>query len=190
MFIETNPTGDQPSSEHSMVGATINPFQRALLAANGTVTAMLEAYFSEPIHIIKLSEELIETPQHRLNLLQPGERVIARKVLLRGRNSCRNFVYAESLILIDNLESEFSHELLTTQKPIGQLWVEHKVETFKDIIESGEKMARSLSAYFHISPDAPLLFRTYSVSSKGKVIMIITETFPERYSFEHLPLVS
>ncbi|MEM6752045.1 MAG: chorismate pyruvate-lyase family protein [Cyanobacteria bacterium P01_C01_bin.38] len=171
-----------------LVTPDLGTFQKILLKANGTVTAMLEAYLSEPIQVVKLSEQLanmkLEFPMIKLN---KQEQVITRKVLLQGEISQRNFIYADSLILINNLDELLSYELLNTNKPIGKLWSEHKIETFKEIIDSGEEPANELSNYFSLEPKENILFRTYCVFSKAKVIMIITEKFPQNY---FLPRVS
>ncbi len=180
----------QPSTYYTGT-PNLNHFQRMLMKANGTVTAMLEAYLSEPIQVVKLSENLtkmkLELPNIRLN---QEEQVIARTVLLQGKISRRNFIYADSLILINNLDERFSHQLLNTKTPIGKLWSEQKVETFKEILDSGIEPANELSHYFSIEPQENLLFRTYSVSSQGKINMIITEKFPESYFTQPVPLAS
>ncbi len=183
--------GDLQISTNYTQATDINSFQRILLKANGTVTAMLEAYLSEPIQVVKLSENLakmeLELPKIKLN---KQEQVIARKVLLQGKMSRRNFIYADSLILINNLDERFSSQLLNTKIPIGKLWSEQKVETFKEIIDTGIEPANELSNYFSIEPSENLLFRTYSVSSQGKITMIITEKFPESYFSPQVPLAS
>lgn len=162
----------------------ISAFQRILLKADGTVTAMLEAYLSEPIQVVKLSERLAKIELELPNIISDKEEeVISRKVLLQGKFSRHNFIYADSVILINNLNKQISHELLNTKKPIGKIWAEQRVETFKEIIISGKELANELSHYFYIEPKDNLLFRTYSVSSQGKIIMIITEKFPESCYF-------
>ena len=183
--------GNLQPSTHYTEAPDLSSFQRILLKANGTVTAMLEAHFSEPIQVVKLSENLakmeLELPNIKLN---KEEQVIAREVLLQGKMSRRNFIYADSLILINNLDERFSHELLNTKTPIGKLWSAQKVETFKEIIDSGTEPANELSNYFGIEPEANLLFRTYSVYSQGKITMIITEKFPENYLTPQVLLAS
>jgi len=174
--------GSLQTSTHYVGTPDLNAFQRILLNANGTLTAMLEAYWSEPIQVVKLLEKLVKVELELPNIkLNKEEQVIARKVLLQGKLSRRNFVYADSLILIDNVDERYSHELLNTNKPIGKLWSEQKVETFKEIIDSGKEPANELSNYFCIEPSEILLFRTYSVYARGKITMIITEKFPESY---------
>ncbi len=184
-------TRDLQTSTHYTGVTDLSSFQRVLLKANGTVTAMLEAYLAEPIQVVKLSENLtkmkLELPNIRLN---QEEQVIARTVLLQGKISRRNFIYADSLILINNLDERFSHQLLNTKTPIGKLWSEQKVETFKEILDSGIEPANELSNYLSIEPQENLLFRTYTVSSQGKINMIITEKFPESYFTQQVPLAS
>lgn len=183
--------GDSQTSAYYTGASALGAFQRVLLQANGTVTAMLEAYLSEPIQVIKLSESLAEMALELPNIqLNDQELVITRKVLLQGKVSHRNFIYADSLILINNLDERFSHQLLHTKTPIGKLWSAQKVETFKEIINSGKEPANELSNYFCIRPDETLVYRTYSVSSQGKITMIITEKFPENSFPSQVPLAS
>lgn len=174
--------GDLQSYTHHTQVPNLGDFQRILLQADGTVTAILEAYLNEQIQVVKLSESIekikLELPNIKLN---HPEEVMVRKILLQGKISQRNFIYADSFILINNLEKRFSHELLETNKPIGKLWSEQKVETFKEIIHSGIEPANELANYFCIKPEENLIVRTYSVSSQGKITMIITEKFPKNY---------
>jgi chorismate-pyruvate lyase len=160
----------------------LSAFQRILLKTNGSVTDILEAYLFESIQLVKLSENLAKMECELPNIKSSKEEpIFARKVLLQGKNSRRNFIYANSLILIDNLDEQFSHDLLNTKTPIGKLWSQQKVETFKEIIDSGKEPANGLSDYFCVETEENLLFRTYSVLSQGKPTMIITEKFPESY---------
>lgn len=160
----------------------LSAFQKILLTANGTVTSMLEAYSSESIQVVKISEKLANIDRNFPSMkLNQEEQIMARKVLLQGKISCRNFIYADSVILINNLEEKFRHELFNTNKPIGQIWSEQKVETFKEIITYGKESANELAIYFNIKPEENVFFRTYSVSSQRKITMIITEKFPESY---------
>jgi len=162
--------------------SALSTFQRILLTTNGTVTDMLEAYFWEPIQLVKLSEELVKSDREFLPLeLKPGTEVIERRILLRGSISRKNYIYAESLILLDNLDEHFRNELLKNQTPIGKIWLEKRVETFKEIIDSGKYPANELAPYFNIEPSENLLFRTYCVVSNLKYTMMITEKFPESY---------
>jgi len=158
----------------------LSPFQRILLTTDGTLTEILEAYLFEPLLIVKLSEEIILTTQDIPPLdLKSGSEVIERKVLLQGKISRKNFIYAESRLVADRLELKFRDELLKSQIPMGRLWLEHKIETFKEIIDSSQELAEDLSNYFKIQTEDRMLSRTYRVFSNHQPIMMITEKFPE-----------
>ncbi|MGK7940244.1 MAG: chorismate pyruvate-lyase family protein [Crocosphaera sp.] len=162
---------------------SLSTFQRILLTTNGTVTDILESYLAEQIQLVKLSENLVSM-EHDIpsRQIKKGDQVIEREVLLRGKLSLRNVIYASSVVLVDNLSERFRNELLKTKTPIGKLWFEHKVEKFKELMDSGKEPAQELSQYFvGVEPEDNLLFRTYGVFSQGKPTMIITEKFPESY---------
>lgn len=159
----------------------LSRLQRVLLTTDGTLTEILEAYFLECVQLIKLSECLNHSPISipMLNVAQQ-ERVIERNILLRGSVSKRNFVYAESIVVVDRLDMELQEKLTTTQVPMGRLWLEHKLETFKEMIEIKRESAGELAGYFNVQPDEDILARTYRVFSKKVPIILITEKFPVR----------
>ena len=163
----------------------LSDFQKILVKTNGSITRLLETCFAEKIRLVKLSEYVgqIETELPHLQVKEKG-RVLTREVILQGRNSCSNFIYAHSRILIDNLEAEFRDKLLNSKTPIGKIWLEQRVETFKEINDSGREPANGLSSYFCIEPGENLLYRNYSVFSQDRLTMIITEKFPESYFCE------
>ena len=162
--------------------STLSPFQRILLTTDGTLTEILEAYLFEPIQIVKLAEEIVATKQDIPALdLKAGSEVIERKVLLRGKISRKNFIYAESILVPERLEPKFREELLKSQISMGRLWLEHKIETFKEIIDLSQESADNLSNYFKIKTEDRMLSRTYRVFSNHQPIMMITEKFPESY---------
>ena len=160
----------------------LSTFQRILLTTDGTVTDILEAYAFEQIRIVKLSEKLVLLDQDILPMeLKKGAEVIARKILLQGKISRKNFVYAESILVPERLDDQFKEALLETKTPIGKIWFEQKVETFKEILEASKESAEGLSTYFGIEPSDNLLSRTYQVVTNRKSVMMITEKFPESY---------
>ena len=162
--------------------AKLSTFQRILLTTDGTLTEILEAYLFEQINMVKLSEKLISIKQDVSYLeLTSGSEVIERKILLQGKISRKNFIYAESLLVPERLEEKFHQELLKSQTPLGRLWLEHKMETFKEIVDSVEEPAGELASYFKIEREDRMLSRTYRVFSNRQPIMMITEKFPESY---------
>jgi chorismate-pyruvate lyase len=170
----------RPDLDKSLTKSHIEPsrlsaFQRILLTTDGTLTEILEAYLFEPIQIVKLSEEIILTSQDILSLdLKNASQAIERKVLLQGKISRKNFIYAESILVLERLEPKFRDELLKSKIPMGRLWLEHKIETFKEIIDSSQELAEDLSNYFKIKTEDRMLSRTYRVFSNHQPLMMIT----------------
>ncbi len=173
---------DQSLHRSHIDPSKLSIFERILLTTDGTVTDMLEAYFFEQIQLVKLSEQAIKLDHDIPEMdLSQGADVIERKILLQGKISRRNYIYAESILVLDRLPPEFRAELLETKTPIGKIWLEQKVETFKEILDTGKQPANGLSTYFNISEDEPVLFRTYCVRSNRQPTMMITEKFPKMY---------
>jgi chorismate-pyruvate lyase len=164
----------------------LSTFQRIILTTNGTLTEILEAYLFEKIGIVKLSEGLVSITQD-IPLLQVkrGSEVIERKILLQGKISRKNFIYAESILVTDRLEAKFKNELLHSNIPLGRLWLEYKLETFKEIVDTAAETAAELAAYFPIQPEDKILSRTYRLFSQRQPIMSITEKFPASYFLAH-----
>ncbi|MGL5078957.1 MAG: chorismate--pyruvate lyase family protein, partial [Waterburya sp.] len=151
----------------SLIRNHINPselstFQRIILTTDGTLTEILEAYLFEKIRIVKLSEDTVAITEDIPALeVKQGSEVIDRKVLLQGKISRKNFIYAESTLVTERLDEKFQNELLHSKAPLGRLWLEHKLETFKEIIDTAEETAEHLLAYFPLQPEDKIFSRTY-----------------------------
>jgi chorismate-pyruvate lyase len=173
--------------QESLRQSTLHPrslssFQRILLTTDGTVTEILEAHLWEAIQIHKLFQEVVETEFDIAYLhVASGTKVLIRKVLLRGKMTHKNYIYAESITAVDHLDANLRHGLLKTQKPLGQLMIENRMETFREILVCRPVPAEDLAQYFAIKSEETLISRTYRVFSNRKPIMLITEKFPESY---------
>jgi len=172
---------DQSLKKSHIEPSNLSTFQRILLTTDGTVTEMLEAYALENMNVVKLAEGLVSSVQKIPILeLDQGTQVIERKILLQGKISRKNYLYAESIIVPERLEERFQDALLKSQTPIGKLWLQYKVETFKEIVDTGKEPMVNLADYFLGNKDEKMLFRTYRVFNNRQPVMMITEKFPER----------
>lgn len=177
----------RPDLQISLTQSRIDPsrlstFQRIILTTDGTLTEILEAYLDEKIRVIKLSEGVVSiVKDNRALEIKVGSQVIERRVLLQGKISHRNWIYAESVIVPERLDELHRERLLRSQESIGRLWLEHRVETFKEIIDSARESAGEVAQHFDIDPETRLFSRTYRVFSNRKPVMTITEKFPETY---------
>jgi len=165
------------AAEAAALGADL--VQHILLVTDGTVTNVLEAYAGERINVIKLRQTTEPAGLSVTDLeVQESDEVMHREVLLTGRDSGRTFVYALSQIVPDRLDPEMRRGLLESLKPIGRLFEENRVETFREILAAGREPAGARSVHFGIERAAPLISRTYRIIARGRPIMLITEKFP------------
>ena len=172
----------QDLQDYYVAPSSLSTFQRILLTTDGTVTDILESYLFEQIRVFKLSEKLISIDKELASMnVKVGTDVILRKVLLQGKISRKNVIYAESIVIPENMEEKFRKALLETKIPIGKIWFEQRVETFKEILDTKKELAGDLAHYFGIEPSDKMLSRTYRVVTDGKPVMTITEKFPESY---------
>jgi len=152
--------------------------ERVLLVSDGTLTDIVEAAYLEPIALVKVAIEVSASAAAVEELeLAAGASVMRRRILLRGESSGTCYVYGDSLIALDALDPVFREELVASTHPMGRLWVLHKLETHKEILRIWRAPAGELGARLGVAPDAALLSRTYRVISRGRPIMLITESF-------------
>jgi chorismate-pyruvate lyase len=172
--------------QRSLVGSPIDPskltsFQRILLTTDGMVTEMLEANFWERMVVERLFQEDYPLESELPDLeCKPGEHILDRRIVLRGRMSHLARLYAESFIVPDRLPEFIRDGLINSAKPIGHLILENRLETFREILGCVREEAGEIAAHFRIEPTDYLIARRYRVIAHGHPIMLITEKFPER----------
>jgi chorismate-pyruvate lyase len=152
----------------------LSHFQKVLLVTDGTVTELLEQYLDERIKVLKLYEQ-VEEP---ITMNDYGMPILRRKILLQGQHSLHNWLYAESVILLNNLSEEFRIDLLNSREPIGKLWSKYRLETYKERLIIEREQMNMLAIYFDLHAEEEMMSRTYNVYSNHKLIMVITEKFP------------
>ncbi|MGD1090893.1 MAG: chorismate pyruvate-lyase family protein [Bryobacteraceae bacterium] len=166
--------------------SSLDLLQRILLISDGTLTETLEAAFLEPIALIKLAIDT-QPASARIDALEveAGAMLMRRKILLCGETGGINFVYAESLLVLGRLPGPFREGLVESNLPIGRLWLEQKLETWKQILTVERRPAGDSAEYFELGEDAEILARRYRVFSGGQPVMMITEHFPANYGRPH-----
>lgn len=172
-------SADSGSGPALLSDPSLSALQRILLTTDGTVVQLLEAWFDDPIGLA--GHQQFSTPVGPADRdLQPAgdETILRRRVLLNGRRTRRNYVYADTAIVLDRLPAGLRHDLLTTSQPIGRLLQRHRVETLREVLRMGRRPAASLATEFGIDGDDELLYRVYQVVAGGRPIMLISEHFP------------
>ncbi|MEZ5353904.1 MAG: chorismate pyruvate-lyase family protein [Bryobacteraceae bacterium] len=164
--------------------ADLGMVQRVLLVTDGTLTDAVEALFGEPIGLRKLGSRIAPSDGDSGALeAAPGSGIMHREILLKGEATGRNYVYAESELMLDRLPEGFREGLLVTNTPMGRLWSEHRMETWKELLYAGPVEAGGLAVHFP-GCTGGLIKRTYRIFCGGRPLMVISEFFPRDYGFD------
>lgn len=152
--------------------------QRLIFNTDATVVRILENCFDELIRTDGLAQEITKGSPNDDDLELAGdETVLRRSTLLQGCRSGRNYIYAQSEIVLDRLPPSLRDGLLETDEPIGRLLIRGRVETFRELLRSGHALAGSRGPALDADAGAMLPFRTYRVIVGGRPVMRITEHF-------------
>lgn len=157
--------------------------RRAVLATDGTVTNLIESLL-ERVVIEKLGAEPMVAPLAAWPELAAGTAVLHRTVLIRGAESRRIFLHAESLLVLECLDPVIREELLATDKPIGKLIREHKLESYRELLGSVSEPAGPRAPVLGVEATEPLIARTYRIHIGGRPAIQITERFLARDASE------
>ena len=153
---------------------------RILLATDGGITHILEAYAGEQVDLVRLAISTALDPSERRHLgLADEERALQRVSLLRGRTSGRAFVHAESMVALDRLPEPAASELEQTGVGLLTLLAENRIGTFRETIAEWEGLDQQISGRLACSATVRLLGRTYQIVSGGRPLAWVTEHFPK-----------
>jgi len=153
--------------------------QKILLCTDGTVTDLIALYAGEAIHVHKVRQRVaVHQPPALLGCAGPVQ-VLERQILLRGRQ--RTFLYADSQFVFERFSADMQQQLLHTEQPIGLLWKQERLETFREIIDKAVVRCPHLAAHFELPEDAWYVSRTYLIHHGGQPLGVITEQWPTHW---------
>jgi chorismate-pyruvate lyase len=152
----------------------LNPVQRIMLVSDGNLTNMLQAYFLETIGIRVVAQHIMNSSDD----FEVNRTFLKRQVVLYGTQTLRPYVYAESTLAFNQLPPELARDLQYSDIPLGRLWLHHRLETFKELIDVRVSNNETAAGHFGKDDSGSLLKRSYRVVSKGRPCMVIHEYFP------------
>lgn len=158
---------------------TLTPFQRALLAIDGTVTKFIEAYTLESIEAVRLQQQtqVLSTP-HTWLKTPPDTEVIVRQVLLRGRYSSTIYTYAVSLLVSARLPADLLRDLDIEPGGLGQVLLNSQIENRREILWCSREQITDLPGAIRCLTGVDFISRTYRIIVGGQPVMLINEKFP------------
>jgi chorismate-pyruvate lyase len=95
--------------------------ERILEDRTRTVTGLLEALTGEPVFADVISRRTVRAGADNALDVAPGHALAQRTAVLRGDNSWRGYLYAESLYVPERLSAEALARLEATSEPIGSV---------------------------------------------------------------------
>jgi len=160
----------------------IDPFQRALLVNDGTVTRLIEAHTLEPVRVTCLEYTCFTLDQDDPWLEAPrGTPMVRRRVILEGAHSGTPYVYAEALIVAQRLPGEARRRLRIQGQSMGRILSETKMETRREILWCGREGADKLPDAARRLAEVEVLTRAYRIMFAGHAVALITERFPRPF---------
>lgn len=151
-------------------------FQRILLCTDGTVTNLIQEYTGEDIQVQKLGQTIGTEVAPRMLACDGPVPLLRRTILLRG--SSRTYLYADSVFVFERLSASIQDQLLTTDRPIGLLWQEERLETYREIVDQRVEARCDVARHFGLPETTPSAARTYVVYQAGRPLGAITERWP------------
>ena len=159
----------------------LDPIQRVLLVADGTVTQLIEAHALQSVDILVLDQQI-----RRLEIDAPwlaadaGTEVCERQVVLLGGRDRVPYLYAVSLIAMDRVPVEVARGLQQKKQGIGRLLLHSGVESRRERLWFGIEQLQA--------PPEPIghwtevVSRTYRIIAGGRPLMLIEEKFPRSWT--------
>lgn len=159
--------------------ASLPPFLRTLLVADGTVTKSLESWFWEPVSIDLLSQQSLKLPEPVLGLdAEVNSDVLLREVKLLGDHSRKMFAFARSWLSLDALPQLLAEDLKRGRIGIGEILREQGVETYRDIVALEYLPLQSLAAPLQELFHCDVISRSYRIRVNQLSAILVTEFFP------------
>jgi chorismate-pyruvate lyase len=165
-----------------------DPLDRMLLSTDGTVTTHLEACAGEAIATRTTREagpaardRLVATvgrwwhPDETLLELVPGERVLARRVVLTGIRSDVPLLLGESLVVVDRLAAAAVERLMRPGASLGRVLTAESIATRRQILEVAATRAAESSDDLGVSPGMTLVRRTYRITAGHRAAALVSE---------------
>jgi chorismate--pyruvate lyase len=146
----------------------------ALDRTSGTVTDFLEQLVGENIDAHTHRHHIVEAHHANDLRVEEGEPLLHRAATLRGRTSGSSYVYAESVIVVGRLPTEFCNQLETSTNPIGRVLDAIGIAVTRHDVGEPDAVLRRTS---DVKVGDYFLARTYRIDSEQTPVMIITEWF-------------
>ncbi len=170
---------DTPSIETLIQsGIALSLFQKTLLVTDGSVTELVALYTGKPIVAWKIDQQIVEECPPAVFELNSPTPLMHRRIVLCNAEDNAPYLYAESVFILNRLDSRTQQQLIESDTPIGRIWKDDKTEMFREIIDMRIEQNAEIAAQFNAPPTQSLISRSYLLHQQRRPFGLITEKFP------------
>jgi len=154
--------------------------ERLLVVTNGSVTQILEVFYSKPVSLKTISQVVTKASPKEISFFDLKSRfeINNRSVIISVAG--HPLILAKSKIPLEKLEEGFRDELMLADVPIGKLLIKHKIEARRELVHVDFVSGSSELDSVFGSGNQGYIVRTYNIIHKGSPWLNITESFPIR----------
>jgi chorismate-pyruvate lyase len=167
---------EKPEALRDVAIEELDPFLRALLFTDGTVTRSLEAHTLSPVTVRPLEQVTVAAPADAARCLEvaAGVECVRRRVSMQIAGAPVG-IWAESFLLIDRLPGHFVERMGASTTGIGGSLQQLKLESWRELLHFGLSSPPDWAGLATPSPLA--LTRLYRICTVGRPALLISETF-------------
>ena len=153
---------------------------KALLATDGSVTALLEAFTGGPVQLVGMRQGPQDAGVRDAYLLRilSGERLNRREVFLVDQRG-RKLEYAVSLTPLSRLSPQSRDDVLHTDLPIGKILASHGLESRREILNAGFTLDEDVLSLLGVREGVAVPWREYLIIHHAHPLMKVIEYFGE-----------
>ncbi len=155
---------------------TLPSFLDELLNSTDLVIHTLERNFKESVTTEVLQQDFIKLHPDDWPAAGAGEKILQRKVLIKGSISGHIYLYATSRIRIDKLDRKIKNDLMNTNLGIGEIIKGRGLNTERLISEIEFSNEPDINALLVTRGD--VIRRSYSILLDSVPVIILSEYFP------------
>lgn len=159
----------------------LSPYQRVLLACDGPVNRLIEAYTLDRLEVRRIAqdEERLAEADDWLEL-PAGAMVIRREIVIQRHDGGALYAHARSVLALERLPGRVVRRLDRDGEGLGEILNQEGLECRSELLWFGRER--------HAPPPEALrgrgitrtLTRAYRLLSGGRPIAVVTERFPLR----------
>lgn len=152
---------------------------RILIATNGTLTRILKVIKGEEIAVDIITQQLHSSLPDDFGFAKlPIGQILQRQVVLKGCDSGKPFVIAESLISVDHLPPSIMTRLVGSNCPMGEIMAASRLETFKEAAEVWIGDLPDWAWRFGCQNQrSSTIARRYQIINEGRGLIFLSEYF-------------